>query len=277
MRPEDRRDDIIEFLIDKGSATVEELADKFSVSKMTIHRDLDFLEDDGLLRKMRGGATIEASGQFESDFRYRVRIATDEKREIAERAAQFVEPGTSVMIDDGSTSLYLIPYLLKKTPLTVITNNLGIIEQLSGKPGITLIALGGSYAKKFNGFFGVLTHNALSTLRAEVALLSTSAITHATAFHQDQEILAVKRQMIESSSSAYLMVDHQKFGKTALHVFSHLSEFDGIIVSPRLPKDTVRDLRQEGVRLHFSEDHDNDEKILDRHQLENEQDSSGST
>lgn len=277
MRPEDRRDDIVEFLIENGSAAVDALADTFAVSKMTIHRDLDFLEDEGLLRKVRGGATIEASGQFESDFRYRVRIATEEKREIAEKAAQFVEPGTSVMIDDGSTSLAIIPCLLKKTPLTVITNNLEIIKQLSGRPGITLITLGGSYAKKFNGFFGVLTHNALSTLRADIALLSTSAITNATAYHQDQEILAVKRQMIESASKAYLMVDHQKFGKTALHVFSHLSEFDGVIVSPQLPTETVRNLRQEGVRLHFTEDQHNDETILDRHQLEDEQNPPGGT
>ncbi|MCH8551882.1 MAG: DeoR/GlpR family DNA-binding transcription regulator [Natronospirillum sp.] len=275
MRPEDRRDDIVEFLIEKGSASVDVLADKFGVSKMTIHRDLDFLEDDGLLRKVRGGASIEASGQFESDFRYRARVATDEKREIAQRAAGFIEPGTSVMIDDGSTSLATIPYLLKKVPLTVITNNLAIIEQLSGKPGITLIALGGSYARKFNGFFGVLTHNALSTLRADIALLSTSAITGSTAYHQDQEILAVKRQMIESASATYLMADHQKFGKTALHVFSHLSEFDGVIVSPRIPSETVGHLQQEGVRLYFTEDHVNDETILDRNQLEDEQDSAG--
>lgn len=254
VKSRDRRDDIVELLIEQGSATLDELADQFGVSKMTIHRDLDFLEDDGLLRKVRGGATIEASGQFESDFRYRARLATDEKSSVTERAAQLIEPGTSVLIDDGSTSQTMIPYLLKRKPLTVITNNLAIIEQLSGKPGITLIALGGSYEKKFNGFFGVLTHDALATLRADIAFLSASAITDSTAFHQDQEVLAIKRQMMASASETYLMVDHQKFGKTALHVFSHLSEFKGVIVSPKLPPDIAQTLRKEGVQLYFSED-----------------------
>ncbi|MEX1057287.1 MAG: DeoR/GlpR family DNA-binding transcription regulator, partial [Natronospirillum sp.] len=117
MKPEDRRDDIVELLMDQGSATLEELVEKFAVSKMTIYRDLDFLENDGLLRKVRGGATIEASGQFESDFRYRTRLATDEKCSITQRAAQFIVPGTSVLIDDGSTSQTIVPWLLKKKPL----------------------------------------------------------------------------------------------------------------------------------------------------------------
>ncbi|RYE71817.1 MAG: DeoR/GlpR transcriptional regulator, partial [Hyphomicrobiales bacterium] len=95
MKRDDRRRDIIEILVDQGTATLESLAQHFAVSKMTIHRDLDELETEGLLRKTRGGATIESSGQFESDFRYRARVAADEKRSIARRAAQFIEPGMS--------------------------------------------------------------------------------------------------------------------------------------------------------------------------------------
>ena len=69
MRPEQRRHEIIELLIREGAASLESMARAFEVSTMTIHRDLDDLESAGLLRKIRGGATIEAGGQFESDFR----------------------------------------------------------------------------------------------------------------------------------------------------------------------------------------------------------------
>jgi DeoR/GlpR family transcriptional regulator of sugar metabolism len=254
VKRDDRRREIIELLVQQGSATLEALAQHFAVSRMTIHRDLDELEVEGLLRKTRGGATIESSGQFESDFRYRARVAADEKRAIARRAAQFIEPGMSVMIDDGSTSQTIVPFLIERRPLTVITNNMAVVGALAGEAGIDLIALGGTYSRKFNGFFGAVTEAALTSLRADAVLLSSSAIEGRTAFHQDQEVLEVKRRMIASSARRYLMANHQKFGRTALHLFTDLGVFDGVITSRALAGDRLEALRQEGIRLHFAED-----------------------
>lgn len=254
MRPEDRRHEIIELLADIREASLDELARRFAVSKMTIHRDLDELEADGLLRKIRGGATIESSGRFETDFRLRARMAAEEKRRIAKRAAGFIEPGMSVMIDDGSTSQTLVPFLIDKRPLTVITNNLALISELAGAGGIELIALGGTYSKKFNGFFGILTEAALKGMRADMVLLSSSAILGTKAYHQDQEVLEVKRTMIASSAQRYLMVDHQKFGRTALHLLSDLDVFDGVVTSRALSPDTAEALQQDGISLYFAEE-----------------------
>lgn len=251
VKPEDRRQDIIEMLVGVGSASLEDLSEHFGVSKMTIHRDLDELEQDGLLRKVRGGATIESSGQFESDFRYRARTAGDEKRRIARRAADFLTPGQSVMVDDGSTSQHLLPFLIDKRPLTVITNNLALIEGLARASGIELVALGGTYSRKFNGFFGVVTLTALDNLRADVALLSTSAIDGRTAFHQDQEVLEIKRRMIACSARQYLMADQAKFGRTALHFVTDLDVFDGVVTTRALPEARAASLRDAGITLHF--------------------------
>lgn len=254
MKLEDRRHEIVELLVEAGSATLEELSRRFDVSKMTIHRDLDELEKDGLLRKVRGGATIESSGQFESDFRYRARMAADEKRRVAQRAAEFVEPGMSLMIDDGSTSQNLVPFLIDRRPLTVITNNLAVIKELSGTSGIELITLGGTYSRKFNGFFGVLTLSALENLRADMVLLSISAIQGRTAFHQDQEVLEVKRRMIASSARRYLMADHRKFDRAALHLMSDLDVFDGVVTTRDLPAARAQELNSHGIRLYFAEE-----------------------
>lgn len=251
MKPDDRRHEIIELLVDVGSVTLEELSQRFDVSRMTIHRDLGELEEEGLLRKVRGGATIEASGQFESDFRYRVRLAAEEKRRIAERAAAFLTPGTSVIVDDGSTSQMLLPFLLEKRPLTVITNNQAMIEGAAQVSGIELIALGGTFSRKFNGFFGVLTLQALANLRVDTALLSTSAIQGGSAFHQDQEVLEVKRRMIASAARRYLMVDHQKFERSALHYMTDLTVFDGIVTSRDVKPQTLADLKAQDIAVHF--------------------------
>lgn len=253
MKPEDRKQEIVELLIGSGSVGLDDLAARFGVSRMTIHRDLDDLETAGLLRKVRGGATIEASSQFESDFRYRERQATDEKRRIAHRAIALIEPGQSVLLDDSSTAGAMAAHLPDKRPMTVITNNLQAIGTLAGAPGIALIALGGSYSKKFHGFFGLVTEQALRGLRADLAFVSTSAIHDTAAYHQDQEVVQTKRLMIAGASRRYLLVDREKFGRTALHFLSDLGAFDAVITGAPPESAARRPLADAGVELIIAE------------------------
>ncbi len=256
MKLEDRREAIMELLVEQGSAGLDDLARCFGVSRMTIHRDLDDLAAAGLLRKVRGGATIEASSRFESDYRYRQRQAGAEKRLIAAYAARFVEPGMSVLVDDSSTAQALVPFLADLRPLTVITNGLAVMSGLAGQPGLTLVGLGGTYSRKFNGFFGLMAEEALDRLRADVALLSSSAIHGLAAFHQDSEVVGVKRRMLRRATRAYLMADHGKFGRAALHFVADLGAFAGVVTGPALAPATARALQEGGVALHMAETED---------------------
>ena len=240
MKPDDRRQSIMDLLLEAGSASVEDMANRFGVSRMTIHRDLDDLEQAGLLRKVHGGASIESSPQFESDFCYRERIALGEKRAIAARAAG---------LDDSSTVGAMAPLLLDLRPLTVITNNLAVINALSGVAGITLISLGGQFSKKFNGFFGIVAEEALKGLRADAAFLSTSAIEGAQAFHQDQEVIQLKRRMLRSARKKYLLADHDKFGRQALHFFTGLDAFDAVLTGAAVSDAARQAVAEAGVPL----------------------------
>ncbi|TGS57668.1 DeoR family transcriptional regulator, partial [Mesorhizobium sp. M1D.F.Ca.ET.183.01.1.1] len=143
--------------------------------------------------------SIQPSGLFESDFRYRQKQAGEEKRRLAKAAAAMIEPGQTVVIDDGSTAGSIAAHLAELLPLTVITNNLAVIQELAPIGGITLIALGGQYSKKFHGFFGLLAEETLRSLRADVAFLSSSAIHGASAFHQEQEVVQTKRLMMAAA------------------------------------------------------------------------------
>ena len=107
MKREERRQEIINLLVESRAVELDDIAARFGVSKMTVHRDLDDLERAGVLRKVRGGATIDAGTQFESDFRFRELQEADVKRALAETAADLVEPGMTVMIDDGSMASVL--------------------------------------------------------------------------------------------------------------------------------------------------------------------------
>jgi DeoR/GlpR family transcriptional regulator of sugar metabolism len=251
MKLNDRRQGIMDVLLEAGAATVDDLSIRFGVSKMTIHRDLDELEAGGLLRKVRGGASIESSAQFESDFRYRQTLAADEKDRIAAAAAQMIEPGQTIIIDDGSTAAGVARHLSDFRPLTVITNNLTVITEVAGAPGVSLIAVGGHYSKKFHGFFGIACEEALRALRADVAFISSSAIHGASAFHQNQEVVQSKRLMIAAAEQRYLLADHSKFGRPALHFVADLASFDAVFTG-RSPESAHRAaLRTAGVQLNI--------------------------
>ncbi|TPJ15082.1 DeoR/GlpR transcriptional regulator [Mesorhizobium sp. B2-3-14] len=256
MKSDNRRQGIMDFLVDAGAASVDDLASRFGVSRMTVHRDLDELEESGLLRKVRGGASIQPSSLFESDFRYRQKQAIGEKQRLAAAAVAMIEPGQTVIIDDGSTAGGIARYLADLRPLTVITNNLAVIQDLAGAAGINLIALGGQYSKKFHGFFGLLAEASLRSLRADVAFLSSSAIHGASAFHQDQEVVQAKRLMMAAATRKYLLVDHGKFGRSALHFLADLKAFDAVFTG-RGPEPGMRDtLDAAGVSLTVVADKD---------------------
>jgi DeoR/GlpR family transcriptional regulator of sugar metabolism len=249
MKRDERQQAIMDLLVAGGDVEVEHLADRFSVSKMTIHRDLDELEGEGLLRKVRGGATIEPGTRFESDFRFRERQGAAAKAAIAGAALDLVEPGMTVMINDGSMAAVLGRMIVARRPLTVITNNLAVIDALKGAPGVTLIGLGGTYSPKFNAFLGKVCEDALAALRADIAFVSTPAVSGVEVFHMDDTVVRSKRAMMEASARACLIVNHLRFGHAALHKVADLSEFDHIITDRPPAPDAMAKLDDAGLTL----------------------------
>lgn len=241
-------------LVEARAVDLDDLAERFAVSKMTIHRDLDDLEQTGLLRKVRGGATIEAGTQFESDFRIRELQDGDAKSRMARAALQLVEPGMTVMVNDGSMAALLGARLLEKQPLTVITNNMAVIDRLKDAPRITLIALGGAFSAKFNGFFGVVTEQALSRLRADLAFISAPAVSGLQAFHMDDAVVRTKQAMIKAANRSVLLVNHQRFGRSALNVLADLTDFEIIITDAAPSPETGAAIKRAGLRMTIAKD-----------------------
>lgn len=161
---------IIESVIAEGTVRIEALAERFDISIMTVHRDLDELESRGLLRKTRGHATALSTSIIESSDVYRLAQQGQEKAAIARAAIDLVEPGESLMMDDSTTVLQMGPLLEEKVPLTVVTNSLGLVNQLAGTRGISLVAVGGTYYNWASAFMGGATTEAISRLRADVFL-----------------------------------------------------------------------------------------------------------
>lgn len=243
-----RHERIAELVLQHDFVAAKELAQQFDVSLMTIHRDLDALERQGLLRKVRGGATPQPSSLFESNVRYRLTVAAAEKQALARYALDLIEPGQAVMLDESTTVLALARLLPARAPLTVVTNSLTVVQELKAIKEIHLIVLGGDYWPRHDAFCGLACEAAVSALRTDLLFMSTTAISGGIAFQPDQDMAIAKRAMIAAATKRILLIDHGKIGRVALHRLAPLRDFDLVVVDSGADESAIRQLREAQVR-----------------------------
>ena len=249
MTPDERRREIVKLVQNEKTVQLDELAAQLGVSRMTIHRDLDLLASRGLLRKERGGATAESSLLFESNFHYRTQIAQTEKRALAKAARALIEPGNVVMLDDSTTTLMICDELETIEHVTIITNSFAVCERLRSYSNVHLISTGGSYSDTLQGFYGLICEQTLSKLRADWAFLSAPSVIGASLFHQDQEVVRMKRALMASAERSVLLLTATKFKARALNHFAEISEFDRVFIDRQIDEATAQRLRQ--ARIDF--------------------------
>ena len=250
-KADERRQEIADYVIKLGQVRTEDLVRHFGVSRMTIHRQIDQLAQQGVLHKLHGTVTVRPSSIYESTFRYRQTIGQAEKEALARAAMAFVEAGQVVMLDDSSTACAVVPLLLEVKPLTVITNSMYAAALMTGAEDVDFICLGGQYHHTYNAYIGIVCENAISKLRANLLICSASAVAGRTAYIQDQQVVRVKQAMMAACSKRILLLDHLKFDKIALHALDDLAAFDAVLVTDGLDEAISHQLLQAGVRLHI--------------------------
>lgn len=244
-----RHTEILDFLCEQETASVGELVERFGVSRMTIHRDLDRMVEQRFVRKVRGGVTAAPSVVFESNYHYRVRRCLAEKRAIAARIAEYVEPGMTLMLDDSSTTAALVDLLAERAPLTVISHAAGVVESLRAVDGMAVICLGGRFDPTMNAYSGVACEAVLERLNADLAIFSASGLRDGRVYLQDDALVRIKRGMKHCADRSLLGIDGSKFGKSALHLFEKLTAFDHVITDASAPAEQVEQLRADEVHL----------------------------
>ena len=249
MSADSRRQEIADYVIKRGEARIEELIAAFGVSRMTIHRHVEELARQGVLRKLHGSVSAQPSGVYESLFRFRETRAAAAKHALARAALAEIEPGQVIMLDDSTTANALGPLLPQVTPLTVVTNSLPLAQQLVDADELKLILLGGEYHPTYNAFIGHICESALARLRVNLLICSASAVDGTAALIQDPQVVRVKQAMAAAAARRVLLIDSSKFGKVALHMFADLTEFDVVLADDALPEETARVLAAAGVPL----------------------------
>ncbi|MDP9377142.1 MAG: DeoR/GlpR family DNA-binding transcription regulator, partial [Actinomycetota bacterium] len=209
---------------------ITELASELGVTAMTIHRDLNVLESQGWLRKIRGGATVDVNAGIDTTVRHRLTVTTEAKEQIARCALQFIDGADAVMLDDSTTALRLAHLLPGRGPLTVITNFLVALNALAEASDIQLIGLGGDYDATYAAFHGLQVRDQIAKLRSDVLFMSTTAVLDGHLFHKSQETILIRHALMASAARRILLVDHTKFRRRAVHQLAPLTDFDAVIV-----------------------------------------------
>lgn len=218
----ERRQLILEKLRRDQKVFVADLSDSLQVTQETIRRDLEKLENQGLLQRSHGGAVLVTPGNEDLSFARRTADNYGLKQKIAKKAVGLVRDGTSLMADSSSTVLALFELLQTKRDLTVVTNSIKLISDYAGA-GMELISTGGNLRAHSLSLVGNAACRTLMTYNVDLAIFSCKGLdrTHAVTESNEPEAV-VKQVMSRQAKNRVLLADHTKFDQV---VFARTLEF----------------------------------------------------
>jgi DeoR/GlpR family transcriptional regulator of sugar metabolism len=242
----DRRHELIlRVMRAEGPATVGKLADALGVSQATIRRDLIQLDEEGLLRRVYGGAAplVDVDDPFVDV----AAIRPAEKDAVARRGAKLVRDGESVLLDVGTTA-HRLAHHLRGRSLTVITTSLAVFDELRDEQGIQLILLGGVVRRDYRSLVGYLTEDNLRQVHADRLFLGTSGVRpDGTVVDTTVVQVSVKRAMIAASDHVVLLADVGKFPGTGMARVCGPDDLDTLVTNAPVDAATAAALKEAGV------------------------------
>ncbi|MBY4798231.1 DeoR/GlpR family DNA-binding transcription regulator [Collinsella sp. AGMB00827] len=251
--PEERRAVILDLLGMQSKVLVSDLAERFGISSFTVRADLDELEREGKLRRCHGGALPLTKTTLVEDYARRAVTTSESKRAIGALAATLVEPGDSIIIDTGTTTIELARNLSGIENLTVVTNDLMIatvIEQVN--PQAKLVFLGGMVRAGYHYTYGEPVLREIDHLHVDKAFLSANGFTLQEGFTSESyEQGMIKTAYAEAASERIALVDMTKFGTITFASFLPFDELDTIVTDMPFEKDDMQAILRlnEGLRF----------------------------
>ena len=258
-----RRKKIYEEIRERKSVPVPFLAKQFSVTEETIRRDLKVLEAEGMVIRTYGGAFIQDGVENLVDANIRSGAYVENKRIIAERSRQFVHEGDTIFLDNSTTAFHLANEL-KDMDLTVLTNNLPIINLLSHSDSIRLVVIGGIYSSTENAFCGDMTVRELDNYFVDSSFLSCRSISLENGITDSVEKWTrLRQEAIRRSNKSYIIADHTKFGRTSYLWICDFSSISALITDVALSPEWHEELGRQGCAIIEEDNTGNVQKVED--------------
>lgn len=210
----DERKTRILFLLNRSqSILVSDVAQSLSVSETTIRRDLQDLEEQGLLKRTHGGAIALEMASFEPSMVEKADFHAEQKTQIAQQAVSMIQTGDTLLLDSGTTTLQ-IARMLPDQDLTVVTNSLPIASELSRSKWIKLVMLGGELRSNTEALVGTFCENMLRELHVDKAFIGANGVDiYKGVTTANISEASTKRAMVNAAREVILVADHSKFGQ----------------------------------------------------------------
>ncbi len=249
----DRRNQIIDMITQQRTVKNTELMERFDISIETVRRDLEYLEQQGYLKRVYGGAVVSASLSSEPEYTSRAKAHSKEKMAIAAEAAKLVEAQDSVYLGVGTTVQAMSQYLRNTSELTVFTNALRTAVELSELPNCSVILPGGKVRPKELTVSGFPAEENFEHFNVDKAFIGIGGITESgiTDFHIDEANL--HRQLIRNARLAIVLADSTKLGLRGVVNVCPLEEIDIVITDSGAPMQIIKALEQAGVHVIIAE------------------------
>lgn len=251
MRQSERQRKILNRLASESYASVQELQSLVGASEATIRRDLRQLAEVGGIRRVHGGVELpENIGHHlsGSPFSQNLQLRVPQKRAIASTAASLIEDGETIVIDGGSTTFMMCPFLRDKA-LTVLTNSLPIIDQLLRAPRIRLLVPGGEIFREQNIILSPFEQDGTAECFASTMFMGAQAITSAGLLQADSILIRAEQRLMERAKRVIVLADSSKFARDAGLVLCPLERIHTVVSDTGLEPHHRKMLERAGVQL----------------------------
>lgn len=249
-----RRTKIREMLFQERSVKVADLVKEFGVSEETIRRDLNQLEQEGIIQKNYGGAILleelQNNAQAIPPVEQRRFQYYEEKDAIGKMAASLVEGGQIVILDSGSTTWCIARHLRGVEDLMVVTNGLNVAEESSQNEEASVFVIGGKLINNSMSLVGPQAELELQKYNADFSFLGASGISMRKGFtSSDLYEAEVKRAMISAGQKIVIVADHTKFERGGLISFASFQDVDILVTSDLVEPSILEEIRNSGVQV----------------------------
>ena len=233
-----------------GRAKVTELSEQFGVSEMTVRRDLEELEESGVLLRLHGGAISNISRSFEPGFEARHNLNTEAKSRIGALAASLIRDRETIVFDAGSTTLHVVQSLPADIHIRAMALSLRIASELSDLPNVIVMTPGGTVRRGERSFIGGAAITALEKLTFDTILLTVGGISSdngVTEYELDDS--EIKKAALQSAKRVVVVADGSKLGAVAFVRICEIEKIDILVTDRDAPEAELKKLREAGVEV----------------------------
>ncbi|MEI6138447.1 MAG: DeoR/GlpR family DNA-binding transcription regulator [Mariniphaga sp.] len=242
----ERQNKILKILGKNDQTSVIDLSEELKVSSVTIRQDLNFLEAEGLLKRVHGGAVLKDADDLEN----RLVVNYEKKLGIARKLASLVGEGETILIESGSVNALLARELLKIKKVTIITTNVYIARQFRKSDQANIIILGGIYQHDSETLVGKITKTCIDQINIDKAFIGIDGYTTTSGFTlRDLFRAEISSYIIQKAKDVYVVSDSSKFGKTELTNVGYLTDIQHIATNEDLGIQFQDEFTKAGVDL----------------------------